>query len=299
MHKALIVSVVIPCRKHSEELNRCLSALMNQQPFVDHEIIVIDSSPNDESISKVTEAYPSTRLVKGHKSLLAGEARNLGAKHAKGKYLAFIDADCLPEQGWLFSVQEALNEGYWFVGGPVLDCRPFHPIATADNLLQLPDFSIYRPSGKATHLPGGNMGVHRDAFNAVGGFGSKIAVGEDTILSSTAAKRWPQKVYFSNAMRVCHFGREGMRAYLSHQQQFGYFRAVFGLHISKLHLRLGQIIAFAFLLALKRMVYFIYKGIQWQPISLLRIFVLFPVLSVGLVAWAVGFWKGCRERQNP
>jgi GT2 family glycosyltransferase len=293
-----IVSVIIPCREHSDELKRCLMALSEQQPAVDHEIIVVNSSPSDQRLAKVTTDFPSVRLVNGQKPLLAGEARNLGAEHARGKYLAFIDADCLPERGWLESVRNALEEGYWFVGGPVVDARPSHLIAAADNLLQLPDFSIYRPSGKATHLPGGNMGVHRDRFNSIGGFSSEIAVGEDTVLSSTASKRWPERVFFSNAMRVCHFGRESMRDFLLHQRQFGYFRALFGLHVSAIQLRLGKSIAFSSLLALKRMGYLIYKSLQWHPISLLQIFILLPFLLAGLGGWTVGFWKGCWARQK-
>ncbi len=291
-----LISVIIPCREHSDELKTCLLALENQHPIIDHEIIVVDSAPNDTRLSKVIAAFPHVCLIKGHNPLLAGDARNLGAKYAEGKYLAFVDADCLPEHGWLNAARTALDQGYLFVGGPVLDCDPFHPIAASDNFLQLPDFTSYRPSGVASHLPGGNMCVNRDAFHAIGGFVSGIAVGEDTMLSSAAATQWPQKVYFSNDMRVCHYGRGQIKDYLYHQQRFGYFRALYGLHTSPLYLRLGQIIGFSYLFALKRLAYFVYRALQWRPVFLLRIFIILPFLLLGLTAWAVGFWKGCRTR---
>jgi GT2 family glycosyltransferase len=298
MNFEFTISVIIPCQNHTDELRRCLAALKGQQPFIDHEIIVVDSTPDDERLSKIRAAFPHVRHVKGHKPLLAGEARNLGVKFARGRYLAFIDADCLPEHDWLHVVRKVLDKGYLFVGGPVLDCLPYHPIAAADNLLQLPDFTSYRPSGIASHLPGGNMATSRAAFHAIGGFSAGIAVGEDTLLSSAAAKRWPRKVYFSNAMRVCHYGRERMKDFLFHQRQFGYFRAVFGLHVSALYLRLGKSIVFSCLFALRRIGYFVFRALQWRPISLLWIIVHLPFLLLGLTAWAIGFWKGCRARKN-
>jgi len=296
MHFKPTISVIIPCREHYDELKGCLRELENQRPIIHHEIIVVVSSVNDEKLSKVISAFPHVHIIRGNKSMLAGEARNLGVKYAKSKYLAFIDADCLPEHGWLNAAKTALDLGFLFVGGPVLDFFPFHPIAASDNLLQLLDFTSYRPSGMASHLPGGNMGVDRDAFHKIGGFVSGIAVGEDTILSSAAAKKWPQKVYFSKDMCVRHYGRRRIKEFLHHQQRFGYFRAVFGMHTSSIYLRLGQIIGFSYLIALKRMAYFSYRALQWRPILLLRIFILLPFLLLGLTAWAVGFWKGCRAR---
>ncbi|MCP4209085.1 MAG: glycosyltransferase family 2 protein, partial [Shimia sp.] len=110
-----------------------------------YEIIVADSTPNS-TVADVVAAFPGSRLVRSSTALLPGAARNLGAQHARGAYLAFIDADCVPEPDWLATALAALQAGVKIVGGSILDAYPFHPIAVSDNMLQFADFPRQRPS---------------------------------------------------------------------------------------------------------------------------------------------------------
>ena len=40
--------------------------------------------------------------------------------------------------------------------------------------------------------------------------------------------------------------------------------------------------------------YIVFCTVQWNPVGLLRIIVLLPILLLGLAAWVKGFRHGCR-----
>lgn len=290
-----LISVVIPCRGHSKELRNCLEGLVHQQGSVSYEVIVVDSAA-DPAVVRLVVGFPKIRLVRSQAGLLPGEARNLGAHHALGRYLAFIDADCVPEATWLAAAFAALSSGAVLVGGPVLDNYPFHPIAVADNLLQFVDFSAHRPDGAASYFPGCNVALRQAAFQELEGFpGGPMAAGEDILFTRAAAIRWPEKVRFVQNMRVRHNGRVTFRAFLEHQEHFGFWRGVLDQELRPLHHRFGQSSVGAAPIAYKRLGYITFQMAQQNPIRLLKLFVLLPLLLAGLTAWAKGFRRGCRS----
>jgi glycosyltransferase involved in cell wall biosynthesis len=288
-----LISVVVPCRGHANELKNCLRGLQEQTTSSPFEIIVVDSA-SDTAVANVVTAFPSVRLVRSQLGLLPGGARNLGAQHARGEYLAFTDADCIPDPGWLAAAFKALNAGAIVVGGPVLDARPFHPIAVADNLLQFIDDSPHRPDGAVSYFPGCNFAISRTAFYELGGFAIPLPAGEDVLLSSAAATRWPGRVRFVRDIRVRHAGRTNLSAFWRHQEAFGFYRGHLGLRLRPIYQRLGGRTMLAVPIACKRLGYIVFRTVQWNPVGLLRIIVLLPILLLGLAAWVKGFLRGCR-----
>lgn len=288
------ISVVIPCRGHSSELKDCLQGLQKQTIIWPYETIVVDSAA-DVKVAETTSAFPWVRLISSDLGLLPGAARNLGARHAQGHYIAFTDADCIPEPNWLDAALGALKRGATIVGGPVSDVLPPRLIPTADNLLQFIDFPPHRPNGAASYLPGCNIALSQNAFDELGGFPSDLPVGEDVIFATAAVARWPDRVQFVNGMRVRHHGRSSLHSFWRHHEDFGYYRAKFGLRLRPVFQRLGIRAIFAALIALNRLPYFIINTVRWNPMGLVRLFTLSPILLLGLTAWAVGFRRGCKE----
>lgn len=288
-----LISVVVPCRGHANELKNCLRGLQEQTTTSSFEIIVVDSA-SDTAVVNVVAAFPIIRLVRSQSGLLPGAARNLGAQHAQGYYLAFTDADCIPEPEWLAAAITAFNGGAAVVGGSVLDARPFHPIAVADNLLQFSDDSPHRPDGAVSYVPGCNFVITRTAFYELGGFLTTVPVGEDVLFSSAAARRWPGGILFVRGMRVRHIGRTHLRAFWQHQEVFGFHRGRLGLRLPPSYQHLGSQAILAVPIACKRLGYIVFRTVQWNPIGLLRIVVLLPILLLGLAAWVKGFRRGCR-----
>jgi glycosyltransferase involved in cell wall biosynthesis len=91
---APIVSVIIPTYNRADDVSRCLDALC-RQTFRDFEVIVCDDGSTDHT-AKVVAAF-STRLnlVYDVDANWGGPARprNRGIARARGRYVAFLDAD--------------------------------------------------------------------------------------------------------------------------------------------------------------------------------------------------------------
>ncbi|MGH7571916.1 MAG: glycosyltransferase family 2 protein [Gemmatimonadota bacterium] len=292
--EAPAVSVVVPCRGQARELRACLEGLSTQATPAPFEIVLVDSAA-DQTVAETAASLPGVRLVRSPSGLLPGSARNLGVRHARGRWIAFIDADCIPEGGWLAAAVAALEAGARMVTGPVLDTLPLHPIASTDNALQFADFLPRRRNGPVTHCPGCNLAVVRAVLDELGGFPEALPIGEDTALSSAAAARWPDEVVFVRDMRVRHRGRVQLGAFREHQERFGLYRARLASHLRPHDLRLGRSAPGAALISGRRLAYIALRTLRWRPATGPRMIVFLPVFLVGLAAWARGFRAGCRE----
>ena len=89
------ISIIVPVWNVYDYIGACLDSLINQSEKNLEVIVVNDGSPDNsqEIIDKYVEKYPN--MVKSFIKENGGQgsARNLGIKHAKGKYLSFVDSD--------------------------------------------------------------------------------------------------------------------------------------------------------------------------------------------------------------
>lgn len=286
------ISVIVPCRGHAELLVDCLEALGAQETNVPFEVIVVDAAP-DPVVAANARRFAFVRLVRSTEGLGPGLARNLGVEAARAPVLAFTDADCTPQPGWIAAAAAGLEAGARMVGGPILHARPGHPIAVADNLQQFAEFPPTRPAGPATHFPTCNMAIRFVDFHAAGGF-IDDRLGEDIVLSRVTAERWPDGLRFLPGMRVGHVGRMGWRSMLEHNRLLGEWRGRLKLLVGPLQVRLGRSWLSVLPFALWRWLYIVRTTARWHPRGLLRVVVLTPLLLPGLVAWSIGFRQGVR-----
>ena len=96
------VSVIIPTYNNKESLRLVLKSLVYQNfPRRSYEIIVADDGSSDGTKEMVMSFKEETRFeslryfFQEDKGFRAGQARNLGARHAQGKILVFLDDDSL------------------------------------------------------------------------------------------------------------------------------------------------------------------------------------------------------------
>lgn len=290
------LSVVIPCRGHAGSLAACLDSVVAQQTAFAYEVIVVDSAA-DDAVAAEVRRFEGVTLVRSTEPLLPGPARNLGMRRAQGRHVAFLDADCVAEPGWLAAAHARLQEDrVRMVGGPVMDLLSGHWIASADNLLQFVDLPRSRPAERARHFPSCNMAMRTADFVALRGFPeTHTTSGEDILLCDAALSRWKECLFFEPSMAVRHGGRTTWREYLRHHFGFGYCRALHALHVRESHLAWGRHALMIPVIALKRLAYLLRGVWRYHSRARWRMLLLLPIAVPGVWASALGFRRGCRE----
>lgn len=96
-----MISIIIPIYNAEQYLNNCLDSLLHQSEK-ELQVIMVDDGSTDGSLAmakSIAAAHPNVEL---YEQAHAGQsaARNLGLKHAKGEYVAFVDADDAIAQDW-------------------------------------------------------------------------------------------------------------------------------------------------------------------------------------------------------
>lgn len=96
------ISIIIPVYGVEKYIKKCLESVL-LQTFTDFECLVIDDGSTDNSINIAKEAVAKDPrfIFLNKKNGGVASARNYGIKHAKGKYIAFIDSDDYVEPDFL------------------------------------------------------------------------------------------------------------------------------------------------------------------------------------------------------
>ena len=92
------VSIILPCFMGQNELEMTLAGLA-KQTYPDHlfEAIVVDDGSNPPINISSELPFSATVIAQRRDGFGLARARNLGAHHAKGKILVFLDCDMIPE----------------------------------------------------------------------------------------------------------------------------------------------------------------------------------------------------------
>ena len=97
------ISFIIPAYNASKTVIRTLNSISSHNLSKDdYEVIVIDDCSTDntrEIVAEYQELHSNVRLICQPKNHRQGAARNRGLKEAKGKYIMFVDADDVVEDG--------------------------------------------------------------------------------------------------------------------------------------------------------------------------------------------------------
>jgi len=91
-----LVSVIVPVFNAARFLTRCLEALA-AQTLTSMEIIAVDDGSTDDSADILAVAQSrGLRVISHEQNQGVSAARNAGIDAARGRYLAFVDADDVP-----------------------------------------------------------------------------------------------------------------------------------------------------------------------------------------------------------
>lgn len=213
------VSVVVACYNGAPTLKACLDSLVILK-YPDYEVILVDDGSTDGT-PQITSLYPRVRYVRQpHRGLSI--ARNTGISSATGEVIAFTDADCRADEGWLYYLMGELVENQVAgVGGP--NYLPSEDSAVAAAVLASPGgpAHVMLTDRIAEHIPGCNMAFYKWALDEAGGFdGVFHEAGDDVDICWRLQQRGYQ-LGFSPAAFVWHHRRSTISAYLKQQKGYG------------------------------------------------------------------------------
>lgn len=188
------VSVIVPVYNAGRTLRGCLDSLRALHPdSPSHEILVIDNGSTDHSPEIMTAAAHVISLVEPCRGPSA--ARNQGVRRARGRILAFTDADCIVHPRWLIEGSSALQDDALGVAGGIVGAPPGNVVQEWMNSRRILDqrpalLHPFRP-----FIQTANAFYHADSVRRIGGFDERLRVGEDCDLSWRLQESEPGKVF--------------------------------------------------------------------------------------------------------
>lgn len=106
-----LISIIVPAYNASKYIEKCLNSILSQT-YKNFEIIVVNDGSTDNTLDilkKCSEQSDKIKIV-AQKNKGVSAARNNGLEHAKGQYIAFVDADDTLEQEFLERMYYKLKE---------------------------------------------------------------------------------------------------------------------------------------------------------------------------------------------
>ena len=178
-------SIIVPTYNRVELLRRTLESVWAQR-FTDFEVIVIDDGSTDGTREWLAiHGQPAHVIPQANSGPSA--ARNAGAKHARGEYLAFLDSDDLWFPWTLDSYREVIDKCQrpaFIAGKPFRFCADTELSAAVHDKTRSELFPDYLASGAEWRWWGvSSFVVRSDAFRSVTGFATEIITGEDADLA--------------------------------------------------------------------------------------------------------------------
>lgn len=116
-----LISFVIICHDAEKTISDCIDHINTQDlpKGLDKELIVVDDFSKDNTlilIDEMTKIIPHLKIIKNQKNMGRGYSRDIGIKHAKGNYIAFVDADIILPKDWLSRLLPCMDD-YDAAGG--------------------------------------------------------------------------------------------------------------------------------------------------------------------------------------
>jgi len=181
------ISVVIPTKNEAKLLPACLRSLRNQKTKYTYEVIIVDTRSTDgtQTIARSLGARVITEKQKGKIY-----AFRKGASLARGKILAFTEADCVVPPHWIETIATHLDKHkhvaaicgmYTFSKSGLLSKIGTYIAHSVGHILHFAYFGHHA-------LRASNFAVRKDIYNAIGGFSLQFFELYDVEIAQRIAK---------------------------------------------------------------------------------------------------------------
>lgn len=87
------VSIIIVNYNTTDLLLDCLRSIYEFTKGIEYEVIVVDNASENNPSGQINALYPNIKLILNNENVGFGQANNIGAKNAVGKYLFLLNSD--------------------------------------------------------------------------------------------------------------------------------------------------------------------------------------------------------------
>ena len=227
----LSFSFIIPVYNRPNEIKELLDSLRLQtydQPF---EVVIVEDGSTISSEEVIGE-YVDVLSISYYKKPNSGpgDSRNYGMQKAKGNYFIILDSDCIVPPQYLIEADKSLQEDFVHCyGGPDAAHESFSNVQKAINYAMTSFLTTGGIRGGKKSVDkfqprSFNMGISKEAFENVGGYGN-IHPGEDPDLTIRIWSKGYRTKLISEAF-VYHKRRIDWNKFYIQVNKFGMVRPI-------------------------------------------------------------------------
>lgn len=233
-----LISIIIPSL-NSPIIDQVVLAVLQQRGDHAVEVVVVG---RDEA--QRLPDLPAVLFIDTGRPISPAAARNRGLGQARGELICFLDADCLPQPGWLDRLVAAYDAGHPVVGGGVALLASGY-WSLCDDLLSFGASLAWSKPGPRKDLPSLNLCVERQALERCSGFdeGFLRPAGEDTDLCLRLRAAGYSLHCEPQATVVHQHNRRSMAHTLRHLYGYGAAQALLGQRHPQIGTAPGRLLA--------------------------------------------------------
>lgn len=166
-----LVSIIVPVKNGEMTLESCLRSVKRSY-YKNIEVIVVDDHSTDASAAIARRHHCTLLEVRDGKG--ANNARNFGARHAKGDLLVFIDSDIVVARETILGIVETLDDDQLDAVVGLYTAKHRHETFVSQYKNLWVRYSYMKSSPAIDWLFGAISGIKRPAFEKLGGFNADL-----------------------------------------------------------------------------------------------------------------------------
>jgi GT2 family glycosyltransferase len=103
------LTILVATFNSANDIERCLIALSEPKPRVEHEVVVVDNASSDRTTAIVRERFTSVRVIDAPRNIGFAAANNLGIRNTESELLLLLNPDTSVKPGAVDALVDTLD----------------------------------------------------------------------------------------------------------------------------------------------------------------------------------------------